>query len=162
VTATVRTAEPVTDVTLLAEIANDPATVSIRPAALSAEAVGELVRERLGPEAEDAFCAACHRATGDNPLFLRQLLTALETDRVRPDADHAGVVLEIGPRAVSRTVIMRLSRLSEDAIAVARAVAVLAESATLPAVAALTASERRVAGFAPTGTATATSPRRCS
>jgi tetratricopeptide (TPR) repeat protein len=139
VPATVRSAEPGTDVALLAEIANDPATVSIRPAALSAEAVGELVRERLGPEAEDAFCAACHRATGGNPLFLRQLLTALETDRVRPDADHAGVVLEIGPRAVSRTVIMRLSRLSEDAIAVARAVAVLAESATLPAVAALTA-----------------------
>jgi DNA-binding CsgD family transcriptional regulator len=47
---------------------------------------------------------------------------------------------------VSRTVIMRLARLSEDAIAVARAVAVLTESATLPAVAALTGlSEERVA-----------------
>ncbi len=41
---------------------------------------------------------------------------------------------------------MRLARLSEDAIAVARAVAVLTESATLPAVAALTGlSEERVA-----------------
>ena len=59
--------------------------------------------------------AACHQATGGNPPFLRQL-TALEVDHVRPDAAHADVVLEIGPRAVSRTVIMRLARLSEDAI----------------------------------------------
>src|SRR6185436_14299964 len=101
---------------------------------------------RLGAEADDPFCAACHEATGGNPLFLRQLLTALEADHVRPDAEHAPVVLEIGPRAVSRTVIMRLARLSEDAIAVARAVAVLTESATLPAVATLTGlSEARVA-----------------
>ena len=43
-----------------------------------------------------------------------------------PTPRTPSVVLEIGPRAVSRTVIMRLARLSEDAIAVARAVAVLA------------------------------------
>jgi DNA-binding NarL/FixJ family response regulator len=146
VATTVRSGEPGTDVALLGEIAHDPSTVAVRPVPLSAEAVGELVRERLGAEADDAFCAACHRATGGNPLFLRQLLTALEADHVKPDGAHADVVLEIGPRAVSRTVIMRLARLSEDAIAVARAVAVLSDSATLPAVAALTElSEERVA-----------------
>ena len=146
VPATVRTNEPGTDVALLGEIAHDPATVSIRPVPLSADAVQELVRERLGPDADDTFCSACHQATGGNPLYLRQLLTALETDNVKPVAAHAGVVLEIGPRAVSRTVIVRLARLSPDAIAVARAVAVLAESATLPAVAALTGiDEARVA-----------------
>jgi DNA-binding CsgD family transcriptional regulator len=146
VAATVRTGEPGTDVALLGEISHDPVTVAVRPVPLSAEAVRALVRERLGAEADDAFCAACHEATGGNPLFLRQLITALEADHVRPDAAHANVVLEIGPRAVSRTVIMRLARLSEDAIAVARAVAVLTESATLPAVAALTGlSEERVA-----------------
>src|SRR5690242_8445182 len=146
VAATIRTGEPGTDVALLGEIAHDPAAVAVRPVPLSAEAVQALVRERLGAEADDPFCAACHEATGGNPLFLRQLLTALEADHVRPDAEYAPVVLEIGPRAVSRTVIMRLARLSEDAIAVARAVAVLTESATLPAVAALTGlSEARVA-----------------
>lgn len=145
VAATVRTGEPGTDVALLGEVSHDPATVAVRPVPLSADAVRALVRERLG-EADDAFCSACHEATGGNPLFLRQLITALEADSVRPDAAHADVVLEIGPRAVSRTVIMRLARLSEDAIAVARAVAVLTESATLPAVAALTElSEARVA-----------------
>ncbi len=146
VAATIRTGEPGTDVALLGEIAHDPSTIAVRPVPLSADAVRALVRERLGAEADDPFCAACHEATGGNPLFLRQLLTALEADHVKPDAAHAGVVLEIGPRAVSRTVIMRLARLSEDAIAVARAVAVLTESATLPAVAALTGlSEARVA-----------------
>jgi hypothetical protein len=146
VATTVRTGEPGTDVALLGEIAHDPSTVTVRPVPLSPEAVRALVRERLGAEADEPFCSACHEATGGNPLFLRQLLTALEADHVRPDAAHAGVVLEIGPRAVSRTVIMRLARLSEDAIAVARAVAVLTESATLPAVAALTElSEERVA-----------------
>ncbi len=146
VATTIRTGEPGTDVALMGEIAHDPATIAVRPVPLSAEAVRELVRDRLGTEADDTFCAACHEATRGNPLFLRQLLTALETDRVKPDAAHADVVLEIGPRAVSRTVIMRLARLSQDAIAVARAVAVLAESATLPAVAALTGlDETRVA-----------------
>ncbi len=146
VPATVRSNEPGTDVALLGEIAHDPSTVSIRPVPLSAEAVRALVRERLGPEADEPFCAACHEATGGNPLYLRQLLTALESDSVKPVAANAGVVLEIGPRAVSRTVIVRLARLSPDAIAVARAVAVLTESATLPAVAALTGiDEARVA-----------------
>ena len=146
VPATVRTNEPGTDVALLDEIAHDPATISIRPVPLSGEAVTALVRERLGPDAEEPFCTACHRATGGNPLYLRQLLTALESDSVKPVAANAGVVLEIGPRAVSRTVIVRLARLSPDAIAVARGVAVLAESATLPAVAALTEiDEARVA-----------------
>jgi DNA-binding CsgD family transcriptional regulator len=146
VAATIRTGEPGTDVALLGEIAHDPSTVAVRPVPLSPDAVRALVRERLGAEADEPFCAACHEATRGNPLFLRQLLTALEADHVKPDAEHADVVLEIGPRAVSRTVIMRLARLSEDAIAVARAVAVLTESATLPAVATLTGlSEARVA-----------------
>ncbi len=97
VATTVRTGEPGTDVSLLGEIAHDPSTVAVRPVPLSAEAVRALVRERLGAEADEPFCAACHEATGGNPLFLRQLLTALEADHVRPDAEHARVVLEIGP-----------------------------------------------------------------
>ena len=144
--ATIRTGEQGTDEALLGEVAQDASTVAVRPVPLTAEAVRALVRERLGSDAEEPFCAACHQATGGNPLFVRQLLTALEADHVRPDAANAGVVLEIGPRAVSRTVLVRLARLSVDAIAVARAVAVLAESATLPTVATLAdLSEARVA-----------------
>ena len=135
VAATVRSAEPPTDAALLAEIANDPATASVRPGPLSDAGVRELVRARLGPEADDAFCASCHEATGGNPLLLRQLLTALESDRVSPVAMHARVVRETGPRAVSGTVLRRLGRLPRESVAVARAVAVLGEAADVATVA---------------------------
>ena len=73
-----------TDAALLEEIANDPATAHVRPGPLSEEAVGELVAKRLGAEPDDAFRQACHRTTGGNPLLIRQLLRALETEGVRP------------------------------------------------------------------------------
>ena len=57
---------------------------------------------------------------------------------MRPDADAAGVVGEIGPRAIGRTVLLRLGRLGAGPIAVARAVAVLGESADARVVGALT------------------------
>src|SRR5262249_44564108 len=51
-----------------------------------------------------------------------------------------------GPRAVSHTVLLRLARLSDDALAVARAIAVLGDGAPLPVTAALAGlDEQRVA-----------------
>jgi DNA-binding SARP family transcriptional activator/DNA-binding NarL/FixJ family response regulator len=144
--ATVRTGEPATAPALLAEISNDPGTVHVRPGPLSEEAVGELVRLRLGGEPDRAFREACHRTTGGNPLLVRQLLSALEADGVRPDAAHADVVRAIGSRAVSSSVLLRLARLPAEAAAVARAIAVLGEGAELPLIAALAdLDEARVA-----------------
>ena len=144
--ATVRTGEPATSPALLAEIANDPGTVHVQPGPLSEEAVGELVMIRLGAEPDRAFREACHRTTGGNPLLVRQLLSALEADRVRPDAAHADVVRAIGSRAVSSSVLLRLARLPAEAAAVARAIAVLGEGAELPLIAAVASlDEGRVA-----------------
>src|SRR5262249_26688901 len=96
--------------------------------------------------AERAFCAACHRATAGNPLLLGELLKTLEAEGVRPDAAHANVIRDIGPRAVSHTVLLRLARLSDDALAVARAIAVLGDGARLAVRAALAGlDEQRVA-----------------
>ena len=106
------------------------------------------MRERLGDDADPGFCAACHQATGGNPLLLRQLLRALEAEGVQPIADQAAVVRAVGPRAVSSTVLLRLSRLSDDARAVARATAVLGESADLPRVAALAGRDERAVAAA--------------
>jgi DNA-binding SARP family transcriptional activator/DNA-binding CsgD family transcriptional regulator len=135
--ATVRTGEPATAPALLGEIVNDPATVHILPGPLSEAAVGELVERRLGTSPDPAFRAACHRTTGGNPLLVRQLLSALEADRIRPDAAHADVVRAIGSRAVSSSVLLRLARLPAEAAAVARAVAILGEGAELPLIASL-------------------------
>src|SRR4051812_26423812 len=137
IATTLRTGEPPTDAALIAEIIQDPATAPVRPRPLTEAAVAELVRERLGEHADDTFCSACHRATVGNPLLLRQLLSALETDGVEPDAAHADVVRDIGQGAVSRSVLLRLARLGPETTAVARAVAVLGEHADLPAIGAL-------------------------
>jgi DNA-binding CsgD family transcriptional regulator/mono/diheme cytochrome c family protein len=148
VATTLRSAEPGTDPALLAEIGGDPATVPLRPGPLSEAATVELVRRRLGADAAPSFCAACHDATGGNPLLLGQLLGALEADRVAPTAENASNVREIGPRAVSRTVLLRLARASEDAIAVARAAAILGEGAELPVIARVAGLEEERAAVA--------------
>ncbi|MGZ4306406.1 MAG: helix-turn-helix transcriptional regulator [Solirubrobacteraceae bacterium] len=128
---------------LILEIVHDPAAVPIRLAALSEDAVGEMVRERLGHDAEPAFSAACHHATGGNPLLLGELLKTLRAEGVRPDAAHAIAIREIGPRAVARTVLLRIGRLPPDAVAVARAIAVLGDGASLPATASLANLDER-------------------
>jgi DNA-binding CsgD family transcriptional regulator len=135
VAASVRTTDPGTDPQLLAEIA--ALAEAVRPAPLGTASVANLVQHRLGA-ADGDFIAACLDATGGNPLLLRHVLTALAEDGVKPTAAGAAAVRGIGSRAVSRTVLLRLSRLHEEAAAVARAVAVLGESSKLPAVAALT------------------------
>ncbi len=137
VVATLRTGEPHDDEALLAELAQDHATVSVLPGPLGADGTAELVRRRLGDQAHPAFVAACHRTTGGNPLLLRQLLRALEVEGVRPDASHADTVNAIGSRAVSSMVLMRLGRLPAECMDVARALAVLGDGASLPAVAGL-------------------------
>jgi DNA-binding SARP family transcriptional activator/tetratricopeptide (TPR) repeat protein len=135
--ATLRTGEPHDVDGLLAELVDDLATMPVRPRPLDLEAVGDLVRQRLGEPADEAFIAACHRTTTGNPLLLRQLLRALQSDRVRPEASHADTVTAIGSRAVSSMILMRLAKLPRDCTPVARAIAVLGDAAELPAVAAL-------------------------
>src|SRR4051812_45854917 len=93
-----RPAEPGVDTALLAELLGDPLELSLHPRPLSEAAVTGLVRDRLGDEADPAFAAACHAATGGNPLLLNELLKALATEGVRPDAEHVATVRELGPR----------------------------------------------------------------
>jgi DNA-binding CsgD family transcriptional regulator len=146
ITSAVRMEDPEAESKLIWEIEQDPAVVSIRLAALSEDAAREMVRERLGAGAASAFCAACHHATGGNPLLLGELLKTMRAERVTPDAAHADAIREIGPRAIARTVLLRLGRLPPDAVAVARAIAVLGDGASLPATASLAnLAERSVA-----------------
>ncbi|MFI1566912.1 BTAD domain-containing putative transcriptional regulator [Streptomyces sp. NPDC020490] len=137
VVATLRTGEPHDDTELQAELAHDPVTVVISPPPLTAEGTGELVRHRLGDLAQDVFVAACHRTTSGNPLLLRQLLRALQSEGVPPDASYAERVTAIGSRAVSSMVLMRLARLPRASTSIARAVAVLGGGAALTTVTAL-------------------------
>jgi class 3 adenylate cyclase/DNA-binding CsgD family transcriptional regulator len=128
---------------LLAELIADPATAIVRPNALSAPAVAELVQEELGADAEEAFCFACHDATGGNPLLLHELLRTLAAEDVAPVAASVPVVERLAPDAVTRSVRLRLGRLPREAARLARAVAVLGDRAEREQAAALAELERR-------------------
>ena len=124
VAATGRPSDPEADA-LWRELSQDPGATVLRPGVLSEEAVSALVGARLGSEADERFCRACHRATGGNPLFVHELLSALAAAEVRPTADAAATVTDVGPPAVARFVLHRLQRLGPSATALAQAVAVL-------------------------------------
>ena len=136
-----RSTDPGTDPGLVADIAGDPSAVAIRPGPLSADAVGQVVESRLEQIADEQFRGACRRVTGGNPLLLRQLLSALALEGSSPGAIDAEAIAAVGPRAVSRTVLLRLSRLPPKATEVARAVAILGEGTDVRSIAALSGHE---------------------
>jgi class 3 adenylate cyclase/DNA-binding CsgD family transcriptional regulator/tetratricopeptide (TPR) repeat protein len=139
-----RPPEP-SDSAALAELMSDPSTSVLRLGALSEAAASMLVREQLGEEGDAEFVAACHEATGGNPLFVRELLSTLAAERVPPRREHAKRVRELGPQAVSRAVRLRLSRLPAEATALARAVAVLGDAVELAHAAHLADLDRTLA-----------------
>lgn len=150
VLVTVRTGEGDVDEDLLSAVREHPArSLVLDP--LSREGVAELLAGRVNGAPDDAFVAACHTATGGNPLLLRELAAALQAEGVEPDAARADVVRVIGPRAVSRTVATRVARLTADERAVAAAVAVLGDGVAVADVA-------RFAGIDTERVAAATGP----
>ena len=103
--AGLRSAEAGTDPALVAELVHDPATVQVHPGPLSLDAIAGARRWTCSaPHPSASSPRPATRPRGGNPLLLRQLLTALAAEGIRPEAAQAQVVREIGPRAVSRTV----------------------------------------------------------
>ncbi|WP_205446941.1 hypothetical protein [Candidatus Frankia alpina] len=85
---------------------------------LSIDAVGELVRTRLSPDADDEFCRACAHASGGNPFLLAEAILALRADKVRPVAAATGRLDALRADNVSRALLVwlvRLARLGPDA-----------------------------------------------
>ena len=103
-------------------------TVSLRP--LSREATAALIATRLGEEPEPEFTDACHAATVGNPFFIEALLREIVFQGIAPTIAQAPRIRALGPRAVSRAVVMRLAKVPGGA-SLAKAVAVLGERAAL-------------------------------
>lgn len=131
VAATGRSADSEGD-ELWSALAGDRVAEVLRPNPLSDSASAELVRSRLRADADPRFCAACHRATAGNPLFLGELLAALSSAGVEPSADAAAAVTDLGPGAVARFVLHRLERLGPAATALAQALAVFGDEVDVP------------------------------
>jgi DNA-binding CsgD family transcriptional regulator len=116
---------------LWAQVTSRPSAIALYPRPLSQSASVALARERLGAEADEDFCRACHTATGGNPLFLRELLGGLGAAGVVPSAAAASEVQAVGPAVVSRFVLHRLAGLGPSATELARGVAVLGDDSEL-------------------------------
>ncbi len=124
-----RSGDPGGDRVELSRLSSDEHVQRIRPAPLSAAGVGAIVRARLDQDAEDDFCGACRELTGGNPLFVRELLAAAESERLPARAASAVALASIAPGAIGTSVLTRLARLGADAVALARATAVLGPGA---------------------------------
>ncbi|WP_028066504.1 helix-turn-helix transcriptional regulator [Solirubrobacter soli] len=127
-----RPAEPGAEQELLDGLAVAPATRLLRPAALSADGVGELVRSRI--DASPEFVEACFETTRGNPLLLTELLRAAPFAGSAEEADDVRTTV---PGTLARTVSARIRRLSPGALSVARATAVLGDATSVRRVGAL-------------------------
>lgn len=136
VAAAARTSEPSVGGGPLDAIAMDALTLVLRPAPLGEDAVTSLVAGALGGDPDPRFCEACREATGGNPFLLRELLRELAAEHVAPGED-VSLVRQLAPPTVARAVLLRLARLGADAMAIARAVAVLGDGTPLRRAAAL-------------------------
>ena len=92
---------------------------------LSAGAVAALVRSQLDEAAEEPFCAAISELSSGNPLLVRELLLAAREQALPADGQSVRALRRIAPAAVGTSVLTRLGRLGGEAVALARAVAVL-------------------------------------
>jgi DNA-binding CsgD family transcriptional regulator len=127
VVAAIRSGEPGLDPDLLSALEREPVSLPLRPAALSLEGCATLVRSELGADADDDFCAACHRATAGNPFYLRELVEAVRAGEMEPTKASVDRLEELRPETISRSVLVRLGRLPQDATDLTRAVAVLGD-----------------------------------
>jgi DNA-binding CsgD family transcriptional regulator len=118
------------DKALTGALATEPGVQTVRPAALSADACARLVGGALGAPPADRFTAACMELTGGNPLLLRGLVTALAADGITGTEAQVPHLRRLTPGSVSRHVLLRLGRMPTSVLAIARAIAVLGNSAT--------------------------------
>src|SRR5215831_17933897 len=136
-----RAHEPGFERSVLDTLSQEPAVREVTPRALSEAATAGLLRARLSSAATDAFCRACHAATGGNPLLVAELASALAAEGVTGRAEDVAKVAEVGPEAVARAVRVRLARLSDEARSLAQAASVLGDGAYLQDAAAMSRLE---------------------
>jgi DNA-binding CsgD family transcriptional regulator len=133
----VRRGEPDAPDGLLELLAAEPVCDVLEPARLSEEGTVTLLQRVAGVPVGADFGRACHEWTGGNPFLVRELATELTAEGIEPSAEAIERMRRLSPGAVSRSVLLRLSRLSRDAVALANAASVLGSGAALRHVAAL-------------------------
>jgi ATP/maltotriose-dependent transcriptional regulator MalT len=108
----------------LGRILTDASTRHIAPGPLSVEATSELLAQELGCQPQQQFAASCHEVSGGNPFLLSELARTLVEREVEPAVEQAELVRELAPERVARAALNRIGRLSPEAGALVRALAV--------------------------------------
>ena len=119
---------------LLGELTADFVTERLTLHGLNPEASEQLVRS-IKEDAGGELCRACHDVTRGNPLFLS--IVASELRDANGNGDSPERVRELGSEPIAERVLIRLERLGPDALALARATAVIGDEAPLRQVAEL-------------------------
>lgn len=110
-------------------------TLELTP--LSEHAAGHLLAGTLGEAPDAAFTAACHSATGGNPLLLRELARTAAEHALQGAAAESDEVLALGSQGVAPALERRLATLTPAATQIARATAVFGPSSRIDDLAAL-------------------------
>ncbi|MGW8376093.1 AAA family ATPase [Streptomyces sp. ODS28] len=113
-------------------------------APFSARAVTRLVRQALGPEADEDFCRECWAITGGNPYEVCELAARTQDHGVKPRYDAVPQLRELASALKGNGIVERLEKLGSTCVRMGWTVAVLGSEATLDSaahVAALGAQE---------------------
>ncbi len=121
----------------LERLISDDGVERIALGPLSTAGVSAIVHAQLDEHADQQFCAVCAELTGGNPLFVRELLAAARSEGLPARADSVTALELMAPTAVGTSVLTRLARMGPEAVALARAVAVLGVGAEVAAAAGL-------------------------
>jgi DNA-binding CsgD family transcriptional regulator len=125
------------------ELLRGLAVAPIRPPLLSEEATATIVRGRIGAASSPAVEAACHVATGGNPLLIEAVLDEPAIGSgTEPGALAPERIAGLGSERLGAGLVERAARLDPRGPAVVRAVAVLGDGAELGSLAELAEVDR--------------------
>ncbi|MFT3863690.1 MAG: AAA family ATPase [Solirubrobacterales bacterium] len=127
----VRAGDPGAAAPALEAIRAEPTTAVLRPASLDPAGTADLAARLWGQPVGDDFAAACHAWTGGNPHYVSEVVAGLRADGHAPGDGAVEWMRRGTPERLSTLTRQRLARLSEPAVALAGAVAVLAGGARL-------------------------------
>ena len=134
---TARPTEPGAHGELIAAIASDPAAEVDSSRSAQRRGSCRPGQSGAGPDAADAFCEACHRASGGNPFVLHDLLSELRFEGIAPTAAAAADVAGSPPRRCHAQFCCGWRGCRRRRSALAQATAVLGDGADLRDAAAL-------------------------
>jgi DNA-binding CsgD family transcriptional regulator len=141
-----RPADPDGDRGFVERIAAEPGSVVLELASLTESSVAQLLTAALPAPPDAALVAACYDATGGVALLVTELADELARRSARGPPPTPEEILQLAPTGVTRSVVLRLAQLGDDATALAHAVAVLDDEAALNEAAALADLTPREAG----------------